>query len=337
MAHSVDSQATSPGAALRAELDGLERLAVKPSRASVEELLLKLDEVQAALERLEEGNTDVRAERVRWENVTRRLESRPGLIAGPAVAAGGLPALRRKHGRETNPQRGAWWDADITRRRRIRRVITETTAILAGIAALVLVAWWIFVTFFPPDPVAVALLNATTAIERQVDAGDWPAALAEAETSFATNPGQPELALWVAVLAEITGDSARAEEMRTRALELLQGDRVGFYLVLSNHQARAAQGEAAVKSAEAALALEPENPEVTFALGRAAFIVGDRERALEYLDKTYTLAIESNPQLALNARVLYGDMMRMPDLSTLESTLATTPEAAPEAAPTSTP
>ena len=194
MAHSIESKSSSPGAALRAGLDSLERMAVKPTGATVEALLLKLDEVQAALDRMEEASTDVRAERVRWENVTQRLKSRPGLIAGAALAAGGLAALRRKHGLDSNPQRGAWWDADSTRRRIVRRIITETVAILAGITALVLLAWWIFVTFFPPDPEAVALLNATTAIERKVDDGDLPAALAEAESPFAANPDEEPVA-----------------------------------------------------------------------------------------------------------------------------------------------
>lgn len=325
MAHTVDSQTSTPANLLRAELDTLERLAVKPTAATVEALLLKLDEVQSTLEQMEESGVDLRGERMRWENVTRRLDSHPGIIARAAATAGGLAALRRKHGVTEAGSRGSWWQADMVRARRTRRVAFESVAMIAAVAAVVIGAYWLFITVFPPDPEAVALLNATTAIERHVDAGDLPAALASAEESFAANPAAAELALWVAVLAQETGDDARAEEARSLGLDLLEGNRVRYLLLMSEQQARIGNAEAALESARQALDLEPENPEATFAMGRAAMMAGDREAALEYLDKTYQLAIDTNPQLAVSARVLYGDLLRQPDFSTPSTIAEPTP------------
>jgi tetratricopeptide (TPR) repeat protein len=274
-------------------------------------LLTSLDRVEAEFDRLEEGGVDLRAERVRWGNLTDRLRSHPALIARAAAPLpGGLAALRAKHA----PAAAFWWHADEERDRRVRRALIETLAIVGGIIAVLIVGYQIVIRLFPPDPRAVALIQTSSAIDARIAEGDWPGALAVAEASFAEWPDDPELASWVAVLAEQTGDPARAAEATLIAQELLADDPVRFWLLQSELRQRTGDYQGGSAAADKALALAPDNPEATFMKGKAAMFLNDRETALIYLDRTYTLASESNPQLALNARVLWGELIQRAQL-----------------------
>ena len=97
MAHAVDSRVNNPANQLRALLDEAEKLAVKPEAAAVETLLVTLDQIDSELSSLTQNGGDLRSEQVRWENLLRRLESDPNLIARPAAQTGGLGKLRAAH------------------------------------------------------------------------------------------------------------------------------------------------------------------------------------------------------------------------------------------------
>lgn len=326
MAQLIDSGVRNAGARLRDDLDMLERLAVKPDAKTVESLLTSLDAVEQEMASLEDDGLDLRSERVRWGNLTDRLQSRPNLIARAASGLpGGLSALRARHA----PATGFWWHADEVRARRLRRAWTESLAIVAGVAIVLVVGYWLFTWLFPPDPRAVAVVRATADIQAGIGQGDWDAALEAAETALAAWPDDPELAIWVGVLATHTGDEARSAEALAAARSLLSDTPSRYWLLLSSAYQDAGSAEDGMAAADEALALAPDDPEANFIKGKAAMLLGDRAMALEYLDRTYTLASDANPALAVNARVLWSEMIQtapmLPDDATAPPTLPASP------------
>jgi tetratricopeptide (TPR) repeat protein len=312
MAHIVPNTIQNPAARLRASVDTLESTSVAPSAATVEALLLQLDETQAQFAALEAQGLDLRAERVRWENLTRRLGSRPQLIANAARGLpGGMAALRSRHGR--TPEDAFWWSADLAFARRRRRLFTEIAAILVGIPLLLGLIYWGVTVFFPPDPAAVATLDVEAEVDKAVAAGDVTAALIAAEEAFAGFPDQANLAVWVAILANEAGEGERAADAENAAAAIYGDDVESLWLVFADHHARIGNFEASIDYAQRTIARNPENATAWYHQGRAAAQLGDRALALESLDQASRLAEETSPELAVNARLLLADLMRQPD------------------------
>ncbi len=326
MAQSIEPHVTNPASRLRSALERLERLATQPTAETVEALLTGLDAAEVDFAALEAEGVDLRAERVRWGNMTARLRSRPQIIARAAASRpGGMDALRRAH----PPAAGFWWHTDEERSRRIRRAWAEVFGILAGVALLLGGGYFIFIRLFPPDPAAVALVQTTAEISTALATDDWAAARAHAEEGFAAWPDEPEMAMWAAVLADHDGDEARADAAFAVALNALDGDALRFWLLQS--EVRQSIGDAAggLAAADEALALAPESAEAHFFKGKAAVMADDRETALAELDRAYQLAGETNPQLAINARVLWGELMQQGPAPQLTPGLTPSPATAP--------
>lgn len=326
MAQLVESTLRNPAALLREQLDTLERLAVKPDAATVVPLLTTLDAIEQQFLALEQDGMDLRPERVRWSNITDRLRTHPRLIARAAGSLpGGMAALRAQHA----PAAGFWWHADEERARRLRRSLLSSAAVV-GIAASVLVAAYLaFTWFFPPDPRAVAMVEATAAIDSRLAEEDWEGALAAAEQAFAAWPDSEEMAIWVGVLAEHTEDAARSAEALEAARRLTGADLTPYWVRLSEVRQQAGDYEAAMAAADEALALSPDSAEANFMKGKAALLLNDRDTALEYLDRTYTLAADTQPQLAVNARILWGDLLQRMPLEATGDAEPATPTPAP--------
>lgn len=317
MAQWIESSVRNAAVAVRERLAALEKIAVTPSAATVEALLTGMDDVGAELARLDADGMDVRAEMVRFDNLQRRLASRPQAIARAAARVpGGMDALRAAH----PPADAPWWQADHVQSARVRRTLLEIGGILAAVAALLALVYVVMTYVFPPDLRAVALINASSAIDARIAESDWAGALQVAEDAYAQWPDEPELATWVGVLAEKSGDPARSAQAFADVKRLTAAEPIRYWLLRSDTYARALDSAQAVAAAKEAIKLAPDNPEATFAVGRTAEAAGDRATALEYLDKTYQLAEESNPQLAVSARVLWGTLIQQPELPTPEST-----------------
>lgn len=311
MAHTADSRAGTPANQLRSLLDAIERRIVRLEPAAVEPLLLQLDEAERTFTALEAEGMDLRAERTRWENVTRRLATNPGLIARPAATLpGGLAALRAAHPDAAGP----WWHADEARARNVRKGLIQLAAIVGGIAAVLVLGWWLLITLFPPDPRAVALLNATTDIERAVDAQDWPAALLAVEQADPTVRNDPEILLWEAVVAERTGDGARAAAALEAAAAALPEEQGRMLATLAMDRVRAGDVEGARAAVQEATALDAQSAQAWYVLGIVEATAGDTPTALDALDRAQALAGEDQPEVAVNARMLMADLMRRPPL-----------------------
>lgn len=326
MAHAVDSRASNPANQLRELLDEVERLSVKPSADTVEALLLKLDEIESLFAGMAQEGIDLLSERVRWQNIMNRLESRPELIANAAAKAGGLASLRAAYA----PATGVWWRADEIRAQRTRSSLIRTVSTLVLVVGGIALAFWLFNTLFPPDPVAVAVMEAASAVDRQVTEQDWPAAFAIAEQALAQYPNEPELLIWAAVLAEQLKDPQLVQKYTTQAQAQMGGETVRFWLQMGMTRMRVNDMPGARAAGETAILIDPNNPEGYFLAGNVASQTGDYAIALEYLDKTYTLAEKSNPQLAVNARMLWGQILQNPNLG------MPTEEPAPATSPIST-
>lgn len=306
MARTIESTYQTPMDGLRKALDRLENLVVKPNAQSVEELLVTLDKAEVELDLLEGNAIDVRSERVRWENLLRRLSSKPELITSAANGiSGGLAGLRARH----PPAESFWWHADAQRAERQRKGLTRVLVTIVTVIFLLAGAYWLFNTLFPPDPAAVAYLEVSGDIEQAIDAGDIPAALAIAQEALETRD-DVEFVLWAAVLAERAGDEALAQQYRDQAQASMQTNPAAFWIALGNNRLRAYDNEGAMAAAQEALTILPEDGESLLLAGRAAMLNGDRMEALDYLDRAYLAAGESNPQLAVSARVLYGELLR---------------------------
>jgi hypothetical protein len=311
MAHTVESRAGTPANQLRASLDEIERRIVQLEPAAVEPLLLQLDEAERTFTALEAEGMDLRAERTRWENITRRLATSPGLIARPAARLpGGLSALRAAHPNAAGP----WWHADEVRARNVRKGLIQLAAIVGGTVGVVLLGWWLLTTLFPPDPYAVALLNATTAIERAVDAQDWPAALHAVEQADPLVRDDPEVLLWEAVIAERMGNDARSAAALDAAAAALEGERVRLLSTLAVDRVRAGDVEGARAAAQEATALDAQSAQAWYVLGIVEATAGDVLTALDALEQAQALAGEDQPEVAVNARMLMADLMRRPPL-----------------------
>lgn len=310
MARTVATSYQTPADALRKALDRLENLVVKPNAQSIEELLVTLDQAEVELDLLEGSGIDVRSERVRWENLLNRISSKPELITAAASGVtGGLAALRTAH----PPAESFWWHADAQRAERQRRGLTRFLVTVVALIVLLAGAYWLFNTLFPPDPTAVAYIETASKIEQAIDADDYPRALAVVQEALKSNP-DVELVLWAAVLAERTGDETLAQQYKEQAQTALQATPAAFWISLGNKRLRAYDSEGASAAAQEALKILPEDGESLLLAGRAALTLGDRQAALDYLDRAYLAAGEENPQLAVSARVLYGELLRQIEL-----------------------
>jgi tetratricopeptide (TPR) repeat protein len=186
---------------------------------------------------------------------------------------------------------------------------------VTGIALIVFLAWSLVTFVFPPDARAIALIDANTQIERALIAGDPEQALDAAQSAWDRLPDEPELALWVSLLAHKIGDDTRSAQALDRGRALLDHDALGLQLRLAELNLRLSEPQAADAAADRALQIDPGSPEATLLKARAAIEVGDRQTALEYLEKTWTLAGDDKPQLAVNARILWGQIVQQPDFS----------------------
>ncbi len=78
MAHNINSRAISPADQLRRDLDDAEKLVTRIAPEQVETLLLTLDRIDGAFDRLTNSGMDLRPEQSRWDSLIQRVNSRGG-------------------------------------------------------------------------------------------------------------------------------------------------------------------------------------------------------------------------------------------------------------------
>lgn len=322
MAHAVKETLSGPSTDLRKGLDRGERLIVKPTRENVLDLLRQLDEIEALLERLEEGGLDVRSERGRFESLQRKVSKRAADVVRAAGGSRGLSRMRDEYAADEH----FWWylDEDVSARQRkqVSRFM-RSLLILVGIFAGI----WILLTYvFPPDPDVILASDAVSAIQDMAVEGEWQEALARArETRAQMSKEDIELLLWEAVLAEKLNQPDEAREALAAArLELTEDQEALFWATLGNVRLTMGDLTGAEADGERALAADESEPQAYFLLGAVAEQRGQTNIAVDYFQQTFDLAIDSNPQLAVIAKVRQGTLIQRAPV--LETDTAQTPQ-----------
>jgi tetratricopeptide (TPR) repeat protein len=306
MTQTTEPRAQSSLQALREALDQAERQLQRLDGSNIEAYLVRLDQIEQMFADFAAEPEAVRSEQGRWEGLLNRISANPALIVNAARAAGGLAALRARH----PPATARWWHLDTglaaRRGQSVRRI-----AITAGVIVLLLAAaYWGINAFTPSGPEAGSPAGVAGEIEQLAANQQWQEALAVVESARQTSPGDPELLVWEAVLAEQVGDAARAEAALAQAQAQFADQPAAFWLLVGNLRQRVGALERAEAAAQEALAAAPQDPQVTLLLANIAEARGDRAQAIDYLNQTIELAGDDNAELAAAARVRLGMLMQ---------------------------
>jgi len=314
----VISQLRNLASTLREQLDQAERLIVQVDGENVVTLLTLLDRIDQTFAELDDSGLDLRPEQARWEGVLARLHSRPQKIVHAAHVAGGMSTLRAEHAVGAR----FWWhlDEELTRSR--VQAVRQFTVTLVVIVVVVVGGVWAINRFFPPDPEAVVMVETSSSINMLITEGNWEQALTVVQDARAKYPDQPELAVWEVVIYEHLGQSDQAAAVLETARQLLADDPAQLWIFLGNDRMMAGDLAGAEEAAQQGLALAPDEPQLFFLLGSIAEARGDLASAINYFEQTFTLAQDSQPQLAVIARVRMGQLMQS---SSIFSSPLTTP------------
>ena len=336
MAYSVREERQSLANSLREDLAQAERVIVQVRRDNVAPFLQLLDRIEDRFGQLEASGVDLRPEYTRWTSLHSKLQREAGRVVRAANLAGGLEKLRQNNA----PARGAWWHLDTVvaanRRHLIRRL-----SISVGTIAILLVSIWALLTYvFPPDPNTVIVSEATSSLQQLAFEGRWQEALAvideakaqltEADVELGAvrlgkliivfimakaqlTEADVELLIWEAVIAEKVGQTSRAQEALTAAkARIAAGQQSAYLWTLGSIRLSVGDVEEARAAGDEALALDPNDPQGYFLLASVAELEGDTITAIDLLEKTFELAADGNPQLAVIARVRMGNLLQSP-------------------------
>ncbi len=308
MAHSVQEQRDSPPNHLRAALDEAERAVLRLHPEQVADYLTALDRLDEQFQVLEAGGLNLRGERTRQESLISRLNNQPRLVTKPAAQVGGLAALRQLH----PPASAEWWHLDEVEARNRRNTLRR---LFTGLGVLVGVLFILYITLtfvFPPDPNAVLSSNATGQLPDLVARGEWE----KADTVIAATLAQMtvddvEVLLWQSLVAEHFGRQAEADAAFAQARALVPADKqAAFWSSVGNVRMAAGDLAGAAQAAQEALASDPNEAQAYFLLASIAENNGDVPAAIAAFEKAFALAADSNPQLAVIARVRMGMLMQ---------------------------
>lgn len=327
MAHAIRETPLTPVDQVRAKLTQAEELLPKLDGTNVETFLVLLDEIEAALQALEDEGVDVRPERTRQESILNRLEMEPQRVVGAARRAGGLAKLRQAH----PPAQGFWWHLDQVVRERQRRFLTRLLTILAGLALVGIGGYWLLMRLFPPDPHAVLMSEVTSDLQELAIQEDWQAALARIEAAKAQlDREDPELYVWESAVAERLGDTARAQTALERAFQLTPPeDHWNLWVTVGNVRLVVGDVAGAQAAAEQAQALAPDQALVYYLLGNVAEADRRYQEAIRYYEQAFELAQDTDPQLAAMSRVRLGFLLQALPAMELETPLPLTATPSP--------
>ncbi len=311
MAHAINTRANAPANALRDDLGRAERLIVSPSVENVEELLLLLDRIEWRFDELARNGVDLRPEKGRRQGLHGRISTRPGDLVRAARRAGGLSQLREKHAEhEQVDTTNFWWHLDATVANRRYLSLRRTSLIFGSIIGVLVLIYWALTTLFPPSPETLLLMDVNSKLDNLILNEQWADALAVVEQAREQAPDAPELLVWSAVFNERLGNDGVAQQRLARGLEVSTGPPADFWNLVGQLRLRAGDLAGAQVATQNVIDIDPENPEAYFLLASVAEAEGDVPRAIELFNRTFELAQEDNPQLAVISRVRLGTLLQ---------------------------
>ena len=310
MAYSVRQERQGLATSLREDLAEAERLIVQLRRDNVEAFLQLMDRIEESFTLLETSGLDLRPERTRWGSLLSKLTREAGRVVRTIDVAGGLGQLRKAN----PPAEGLWWKLDAVVAAARRRLIRRLGITVGTIAAVLAVIWALLTYVFPPDPNTVVASEAITTLQQLSFEERWEDALTTIEEAKAqlTQP-DAELLIWEGVVRDKLGQSERSLEALEEARALVPADQQVAYLwSLGAIRLYVNDPEEARIVGNQAVSLEPSNPQGYFLLASVAELEGDTAAAVDLFEEAFQLASESNPQLAVIARVRMGSLLQRP-------------------------
>jgi hypothetical protein len=290
----------SPSAKIRSPLERCERLLATAPRCDASQLLLSAQEASDAIQALESGGLDVRAERERLRAIESRIVAHASGLVGALGGQAAFRTLRAKHAAGVD---GPIWTLDAVIARK-RRSLWQRIALFTGALALLgALAYAFRDTLLPPDPVGDALFAATRALERN----DTAAAVAQIELGLRQAPTSTQLLVWRGVLLRDLGDPAADDAF---AMAERESDRVTMLLERASAHAQLRRGQAVLADTAEAITLAPERPEIYLFQANGYELVNDRAAELTALERCAALAeAQGNGTLNGVARVRIAQMI----------------------------
>jgi tetratricopeptide (TPR) repeat protein len=305
MAHTVETRVDTPTAELRELLDRAERQLPVLDTGGLADYLRSLDRIEYLMSSLTADSVDLRSEMTRWLDLQARLGARSPQLAKLAQPLGGFAALRAAN----PPAEGLWWRLDelvsAERKRNWTRWLTTGLAVVAFLAA----AAFVYQQWLAPSPEVVLAVSAVNDVEQLAMEQKWDEAFAITEQSLQRLPDNPDLLVWAGVLSERRGDPAAAATYLQRAEQAL-ADPLRYQLALGMRRLQAGDVDGSEAAAQAALAINPNEPQGVFLLANAAEMRNQPLQALDLYEQTAALAEESNPQLTVVAKMRYGMLLQ---------------------------
>jgi tetratricopeptide (TPR) repeat protein len=328
MAHTVETRVETPTAELRDLLNRAERQLPVLDSSSLIEYLRGLDRIEDLMESLTSQSVDLRPEMTRWLDLQARLGARAAQLVKIASPLGGFAALRAANPPATN----AWWRLDelvaADRKRSWTRWLV-TALVVVGVFAL---GAFVYQQWLAPSPEVVLTVSAVIDVEQLAFEKKWDEAFALTEKTLQQVPDNPDLLVWAGVLAERRGDAAQAAMYLDRAQQVL-ADPLRYQLALSMRRLQASDVEGAEAAAQAALAINPNEPQAMFFLANVAELRNLPQQALELYQKTADLAEDNNPQLTVVAKMRFGMLLQQLNYSIGTTPAGETPDSTPENTP----
>ena len=300
----MQPQSTASLHGLRNALEQAERQIVRLDRTNIQGFLVLLDQIEQMWNEFSDPSA-MRAEEGRWQSLLKRITTNPQLLTTATAQVGGLAKLRSQH----SPATGLWWHVDEQvagqRKQMLRRV-----GLIVGAVALVVLAFWVINNFMSRNTATVGVADPSQQIDQLVETQRWQEALTVVETARQSSPDDVNLLVWDSVLAEQLGNDERSQSSLKQAQDAFEGSPAAFWTLVGDFRLQASNWDGAEEAAQQALALAPEDAEVTFLLGRIAEARGDKAQATEYFNRTVTLAGDSNPELVALVKIRLGYLMQ---------------------------
>ena len=310
MAHTVETLLTTPTAEVRDLLNRAERQLPVLDSSNLVEYLRSLDRVEYLMESLTSDSVDLRPEMTRWLDLADAPRARATQLVKIARPLGGFAALRA----DNPPAVGSWWRLDELVAADRKRNWTRWLVTALVVAAVLAVAAFVYQQWLAPSPEVVLAVSAVNDVEQLSFEQKWDEASALAEDALQKVPDNPDLLVWAGVLAERRGDTAEAAGYLARAQQVL-ADPLRYELALSMRRLQASDVDGAEAAAQAALAINPNEPQAVFLLANVAELRNQPQEALDLYQKTADLAEDTNPQLTVVAKMRFGMLLQQMNYS----------------------
>jgi Flp pilus assembly protein TadD len=277
------------------------------STADAVNLLKMLDQIDVLHADLAAAGVDLRAEETRLETIRLTLQRKAGTLLRLVKPQGGLAGLRER--RKVNA--GAWWgqlDAYVAEKRR-REVRSFLTGVVV-LAAILIVAAFVYQRFFAPDPQVIARLNYMQKAQTSAQEGKYQEALQSIDAGLAEFPDDGEMLLWQGAILVQLKRQQEAQVAFAAARPTFE-DEPSYLIQRSTIRLQAGDFDGGLADSQEAVRIAPDNAQAYLVLGGAYEIRGQATPAIQAYQKSAELAAASkNSQLEAVAKVRLAMLMQ---------------------------